>query len=182
MKHEILDWLKTFAIILTFMLILRSKVLIFADVPTGSMLETIQLKDKVIGNRLSYKYGEPQRGDVVIFKAPIEENEPEGTLYIKRLIGLPGEHVEIKNAKIYINGSQMPLKEDYLPEEWTMLNDNQTFEIPQDSYLFLGDNRNCSKDARMWANPYISKDDMVAKAECIYFPFTDTSLLNNYEY
>lgn len=178
-NRDRLEWVLLFAIVFVCAFVLRTKVVITANIPTGSMLDTIQLKDKVLGSRLAYKSDEPQRGEVIIFYAP---DEDDGTLYIKRLIGLPGEKVTIDDGHIYINDSSEPLNETYLREEWTDENDGFEFEVPEDSYLFLGDNRNESLDARDWENTYVSKEDIVAKAELVYFPFKDAKLLTGYTY
>lgn len=87
------------------------------------------------------------------------------------MIGLPGDTVEIKDAKIYINGAEQPLKEDYLKETWTEATGPFTFEVPEDSYLVLGDNRNDSYDARYWDHTYVTKDEIIGKAYFIYYPF-----------
>ena len=120
-------------------------------VPTGSMENTIQPGDRLLGLRLTYLFSDPQRGDIAVFRYPVDEALGKKTNYIKRIIGLPGETVEIRQGKIYIDGSDTPLEEDYLKEEWTVKNDGFTFEVPDDCYLMLGDNRNNSSDARYWA-------------------------------
>lgn len=176
-NKEIREWILLFAICFAVVFVVRTKVILVANVPTGSMLETIQLKDKVMGNRLAYLKDDPKRGEIVVFHAP-----DDGTLYIKRLIGLPGEKVIIDNAKIYIDDSEEPLNETYLPEKWVDGNDDYVFEVPENSYLFLGDNRNESLDARYWENTYVSRDAIVAKAELIFFPIKDIKMLNGYEY
>ena len=103
----------------------------------------------------------------VIFRFPDDETQK----YVKRVIGLPGEKVTIEDAKIYINDSETPLKEDYLKETWTEATGPFEFEVPKDSYLVLGDNRNDSYDARYWDHTYVSKDKIIGKAYFIYYPF-----------
>ena len=116
---------------------------------------------------MSYIFSKPERGDVVIFKFPDDESQK----FIKRIIGLPGEKVVIRDAKIYINDSEEPLDEPYLKEEWVVANDGFEFQVPEDCYLVLGDNRNDSRDARYWINIYVTKDQIIGKAEFIYYPF-----------
>ena len=121
----------------------------------------------LIGNRLAYVVGEPERGDIVVFRYPDDESE----IYVKRVIGLPGDTIDIEDGKIYINGSTEPLQEDYLKEEWTVATGPYTFEVPEGSYFMMGDNRNDSWDARYWSNTYVTKDKILGKALFTYWPF-----------
>ncbi len=158
-------------------------VLINAEIPSESMENLLTVDDRIFGCRLSYVFGEPERYDVVMFRYPVHED----TIYIKRIIGLPGETVEIRKGKIYIDGSETPIEEDYLPEKWTDGNDGYLFEVPKDSYLMLGDNRNLSEDARYWAQcalddevaankeeaqkyTYVREDQMIGRAILKYYP------------
>lgn len=158
-------------------------VLINAEIPSESMENLLQVDDRIFGCRLSYVFEEPKRYDVVMFQYPVHEE----TIYIKRIVGLPGETVEIKDSKIYIDGSQTPIEENYLPEEWVEGNDGFSFEVPQDCYLMLGDNRNISEDARYWAQcaiddgvaankeeaqayTYVHKDKIIGRAILKYYP------------
>lgn len=109
--------------------------------------------DRLIGFRFAYWFEEPQRGDIILFEYPVDETQ----IYIKRVIGLPGETVEIRDGHIYIDGSEKPLKEDYLKETWIWENDGYTFEVPEGCYFVLGDNRNDSEDGRLWANEAIKE-------------------------
>ena len=110
---EILWWVKSLVIIFAVVIIITQKFVVLAKVPTGSMLNTIKEQDLVMADRLAYKDEDPKRGDIVILYAPDEQDK----LYIKRVIGLPGDKVVIDNAQIYINDSPKPLDEPYLKEE-----------------------------------------------------------------
>ena len=172
--REILSWIVPFVLALVVTLALKNYVIINADVPTGSMENTIMPGDRLIGNRLAYVKEEPQRGDIVIFQYPDNEEE----LYVKRVIGLPGETVDIKDGYIYINGATEPLCEDYLKEDWTVATGTYHFEIPEDgAYLVLGDNRNDSWDARYWTNTYVYSDKILGKAILTYWPFQNIGKL-----
>ncbi len=164
--REILGWVLPFALALLVAVILKDYVMINAGIPTGSMENTIMPGDRLIGNRLAYIKDGPERGDVVIFRYPDNEEE----LYVKRVIGLPGETVDIIDGYIYIDGSAEALEEDYLKEDWTVATGTYHFEIPEDSYLMLGDNRNDSWDARYWTNTYVHRDKILGKAVLIYWP------------
>lgn len=171
---EVLSWILTFAIAIVAALLIKNYVIINASVPTGSMENTIMTGDRLIGNRLAYLKSDPQRGDIIIFKYPDNEDE----IYVKRVIGLPGETVSIQDGKVYIDGSEYPLIEDYLKEEWVVATGPYTFEVPQDCYLVMGDNRNDSWDARYWTNKYVSEDKILGKAVLRYWPFNKIGKLN----
>jgi len=109
-----------------------------------SMLSTLQDKDVVAVNKIGYQFGEPQRGDIVVVRFP---GDPEGTYYVKRVIGLPGEMVTIANQHVYINGQL--LSEVYLDEGVLTLPDKSEI-VPSDSYYTMGDNRELSNDSRKW--------------------------------
>lgn len=165
--RELLSWLVPIGAALVLTLVLKNYVIINADVPTGSMENTIIPGDRLIGNRLAYINDEPERGDIVIFEYPDNEEE----LYVKRIIGLPGETVDIKAAEIYINGSDTPLEEEYLKETWTVATGDYHYEIPEGAYLVLGDNRNDSWDSRYWTNTYVYQDKILGEAVVVYWPF-----------
>lgn len=168
---EMLSLIGTIAVAATVVFLLKEFVIINAYIPSGSMEHTIQPGDRLIGNRLAYVVREPERGDIVIFRWPDNEKE----LFVKRIIGLPGETITIEDAMIYVDG--VLLEEDYLKEEWIVDNGPYTFEIPEDSYLVLGDNRNNSKDARYWNNTYVKEDKILGKAVFRYWPFRGIGLL-----
>lgn len=164
--REIISWVLYFAVAIIAALLIKNYLIINANVPTGSMENTIMPGNRLIGNRLAYINSEPERGDIVIFKYPDNEEET----YVKRVIGLPGETITIENAKIYINGADEPLEEAYLKEEWVEETGVYTYEVPEDCYLVLGDNRNNSWDARYWTNTYVSKEKILGEAIFTYWP------------
>lgn len=172
-ESEFLSWALTIAIAIVAALLINRFVLINAEIPSGSMENTIMTGDKLIGFRLSYLFGEPKRGDIIIFKYPDDEKQN----YVKRVIGCPGETVTIKNGEIYIDNAANPLKEDYLKGEWTVATGPYTFEVPENAYLVLGDNRNNSLDARYWDNTYVYEDKILGKALFRYWPFNKMKVL-----
>ena len=182
MRKEVVSWIRMFVIVIAVVFVLTQFVIINVRVPSGSMENTIMTKDRLIGFRFSYWFDEPQRGDIILFSYPVDEKQT----YIKRVIGLPGETVEIRDGKIYIDGSSEPLEEDYLKETWTWENDGYTFNVPEGCYFVLGDNRNDSEDGRFWAQialnegkastaeeaekySYLKKDEIKGKAIFKYY-------------
>ncbi len=163
---EVISWVITIALAVVAALFIKNYVIINANIPSGSMENTIMTDDRLFGYRLAYNRSSPERGDIVIFKFP--DNEEEN--YVKRVIGLPGELVVIQDAKIYINGSETPL-------EWTVGTGPYTFEVPENSFLVLGDNRNNSWDARYWDNTYVAKEKILGKAVFRYYPFKNAGSL-----
>ena len=139
-------------------------VLLNATIPSGSMETTIMTGDRVFGFRLAYLFSDPQRGDIVIFKYP----DDPSTNFIKRIIGLPGETVTIRAGRVYINDSTEPLPEEYLAEA-PAERDFGPYEVPEDCYFMLGDNRNNSRDSRFWNNTYVRRDQILAKAFLRYW-------------
>lgn len=165
-KKELKSFAFTMLITLVVVFVLKNYVIINATVPTGSMENTIMPDDNILGYRLAYLKEGPERGDVIFFYFPDDESQK----FVKRVIGLPGETVTILDGKIYINDSTEPLDEPYLKNEWTNGTGPYVFEIPEDSYLCLGDNRNRSADAREWNNPYVAREKIIGKAIFTYFP------------
>lgn len=176
--REVVDFMLPILIALVVAMLLKSFVFANAQVPSGSMLNTIQLDDRIIASRLEYKFHDPERGDIVIFKAPDDvaahEKNPDVDVryFVKRVIGLPGETVTIVNGVVYVqkpDGTQLTLDEPYITA-CEPTGDYGPYEIPEGHYLMLGDNRNDSADARFWDNTYLDKDLMVGKVKFRYLP------------
>lgn len=161
---ELWEYIKMIIFVVVVVLIVNNFLLINARVPSESMEKTIMTGDRFFGNRLAYLFDDPERYDIVVFKYPDDESQ----LFVKRVIGLPGETVEIKDGKVYINGSKTPLDDSFTPE--TPTGDYGPYVVPEGSYFMLGDNRNHSGDSRFWKQPYVQKDKIVGKAVLRYFP------------
>jgi signal peptidase I len=129
-------------------------------VESVSMQPTLYAGNFVVVNKLSYKFGLPDRGDIIVFRYP---PDPAKDPYIKRVIGLPGEGVEIIGDQVYINGTR--ISEPYLSVqtqqggEWT---------VPQDALFVMGDNRNNSSDSRSWG--VVPMEHVIGKAALVYWP------------
>ena len=168
-KKEIVSWIFTIAFAFALAIFINKAVIVNATVPTGSMENTIMPKDRIIALRLSYVLGSPGRGDIAVFEYPDIAEGEKPVLYVKRIIGLPGDTVEIKDGKVYINSSAEPLSEgSYLKE--TPSGDFGPYEVPEGSYFMMGDNRNNSLDSRFWNNTFVKRDKILGKVIFRYFP------------
>ncbi len=133
----------------------------------------------LLTDKLSYRFGEPERGDVVVFEAP----GANGDEFIKRIIGLPNEQISIQEDGVYINGEK--LNEDYLSPDLQIpsgmfLKENMTYTIPEGNYVVLGDNRPASSDSRAWGP--IKLDKITGKAWVVYWPINDIRVVDHIDY
>ncbi|OUC15672.1 MAG: signal peptidase I [Alkalinema sp. CACIAM 70d] len=134
-------------------------------IPSGSMLPTLQINDRLIVDKVSYKFNSPQRGDIVVFN-PTQALEQQNfhDAFIKRVIGLPGDKVEVKGGRVYIN--DQALRENYIQED-------PQYElpptiVPEGQYLVLGDNRNNSYDSHYWG--FVPKEKIIGRAVVRFWP------------
>ncbi|MFP3882199.1 MAG: signal peptidase I [Actinomycetota bacterium] len=161
-------------------------------IPSESMLDTIHINDRVMVNKLAYDLGEPERGDVVVFRDPAEpeteESIPEAVIrsvleavgirtrghedLIKRIIGLPGETVTIENDQVHIDG--VPISEPYLDPDVDMP-DAGPFEVDEDQVFVMGDNREFSFDSRRFGN--IDFDALIGRAFVVIWPISNFGAL-----
>ena len=167
---ELLSWVRVLVIAVAVALILNCFIIINSVVPSGSMESTIMSGSRMFGFRLAYMFDGPQQGDIVIFRYPDDESQT----FVKRVIGTPGDTVEIKAGVTYVNGEI--LDEPYLNETPSAL-DFGPYVVPEDSYFVMGDNRNHSNDARYWTNTYVTRKQILAKAIICYWPLSDFGLL-----
>ncbi|MFT3985748.1 MAG: signal peptidase I [Lachnospiraceae bacterium] len=164
MKREIMEWIIVVEVAIILAVVLNMFIIVNAVIPSASMETTIMTGDRIFGYRLAYLNDTPKRGDIVIFEFPDDEKQ----LFIKRVIGLPGEMLEMRDGKIYIDGSEEPLEESYL--EVIPVGDYGPVTIPEDAYFMMGDNRNNSADSRFWNQPFVYSDKILGKAVFRYFP------------
>ena len=133
-------------------------------------------KEQMLAEKLSTKFIELKRGEILIFKHPLELDR----LLIKRVVGLPGETIRISNGLVYIN--DRVLDEPYLaPDTKTQqeqaLQEGLEYKIPSDSYVVMGDNRPKSTDSREWG--FLSKDLIVGRAVLVYYPTNRIKLVES---
>ncbi len=149
-------------IALVIVLFLNKFIFILVTVPTGSMETAIMPGDRLYVNEL-FNIKDAKRGDILVFKS----DELDEKRLVKRLIGLPGETVEVKNdGSVYINGEK--LDEPYAVKAEGIV---KIFNVPENNYLFFGDNRPLSYDARYWKNPYIEESKIIGNVIFRFFPF-----------
>lgn len=142
--------------------VLKENVVASANVPTGSMEDTIMAGSKILINRLAYVFEEPERGDVVAFYWPDDPSQ----IFLKRVMGVPGDTIQGMNGMVYVNG--LALTEDYTSIR--LDSDFERFTVPEGCYFMLGDNRNDSWDSRYWKNTFVEMEAILGKVKVIYYP------------
>jgi len=182
-------WITELIVIVMVVLLIRAFVAQAYNIPSGSMQPTLLVGDFILVNKLVYRFSEPKRGDIVVFKYPIDPNID----FIKRIVALPGEEVEVRNNQVFINGKPLPLievgrgeengvrkviYEEVMPEG--IKHKVQFYEdfpfskrdfgpvvVPPNHYFVMGDNRDNSEDSRYWG--FLPRENIVGKAFVIYF-------------
>jgi signal peptidase I len=144
--------------------------LMLSFVPSGSMENTIRLGSFLVSTRFDVGAENLERYDVLIFTPP---DCPDET-YVKRLIGLPGETVEVRDGKVYADGAELDGSFGKGPQN--RIGDG-VYNVPEGCYFFLGDNRNHSYDSRFWKEKYVPLENIKARAKYIVFPFADAGPL-----
>ena len=156
-----LDWIVTIGVAVAVVLTVKVEVANPYRIPSASMEPTLRcarpaagcdatFSDRVIANRLAYRFRDPHRGDIVVFNAPeaAARQCSEGGTFVKRIIGLPGEVVSERNGDVYIDGKQ--LKEPYVDSRRRDAMTRTWPRIPSGRYFVMGDNRAASCDSRTW--------------------------------
>lgn len=159
---EILTWVVMILGCLLMAEFINSFIIVNARVPSASMENTIMTNDRLIANRFAYTFGDPEMGDIIVFVAPDEPDK----LFVKRVIGTPGDTVQIIDGVLYINGEA--IDEPYLKEP--MAGSYGPYVVPDESYFMLGDNRNNSLDSRYWLNTFVPEDTILGEAMFTYYP------------
>ncbi|MDS0526955.1 signal peptidase I [Clostridium sp. SHJSY1] len=161
-KNVFLEWIVPILISIVIALLIKKYLIFEVEVPTGSMIPTINENDKFLVTKI-YNLDNMERGNIIVFYSN-EFNE----LLIKRLIGLPGDDISIVDGRVSINGEE-------LDESYVVNHDkfNGKFHVPEGKYFFLGDNRPDSNDSRMWKNPYVDGKDIKGKEFIRIYPVRD---------
>ncbi|MGB7052211.1 MAG: signal peptidase I [Acidimicrobiales bacterium] len=176
-QRALIEWLVILAIVLVCTVVLRTFVVQSYSIPSLSMSPTLQVGDRIIVDKLSYRFGSVHRGDIVVFARPPLEDQEYADL-VKRVIGLPGETISARNGHVYINGQR--LYEPWLPpgpQSYTgplpgdpheQFNMPGPVKIPAGEYYVMGDNRENSEDSRFFGP--ISKSLIVGRAVAVAWP------------
>ncbi len=163
------NWGEPFLVAAIFAFLIRSFLLGPYKIPTGSMRMTFLEGDRIFVDKVSYRFHTPQRGDIIVFKYPLDKKKD----FVKRLAGLPGDRIQIKDGKLMINGEVMnepPFSEHYYynRNEWQLGKEGQIFTVPDDNFFALGDNSAQSSDSRNWG--FVPRKNVVGKAFFIWWP------------
>lgn len=185
---EVISFIKTLVLLVAIAIMLRGTVIEAFKIPSGSMIPTLRIGDHILVGKLSYglrlpfmastvyDYAEPKRGDIVVFTRPDDpatQDEDDSSInIIKRVVGLPGEEVEVVGTKVIINGK--PLEEPYAIWDEGGVKSWGPEKIPAGHVLLLGDNRDHSKDSRYWTDPFLDIKRIKGRAMIIYWTW-DTS-------
>jgi signal peptidase I len=159
LRHFLRDILETLVLSVVLFLVING-LSARIRVESISMQPTLYEGNFVLVNRIAYRVGEPGRGDIIVFRYP---PDPDREPYIKRLIGLPGDVVNVENGQVLVNG--FPLSESYIMAD---PNYQGTWQVPEGKLFVLGDNRNNSSDSHSWG--FVPLENVIGKAEVIYWP------------
>src|SRR5690625_1247408 len=163
-RNEWLEWIKAIFVAIILVFVLRTFVFSASIVEGESMSPTLDNGNKIILNKFVYLVGEPERADVVIIQRPLKN-------YVKRIIALPGEVIEIRNHILYINDEVY--NQPFISEEAVLNTGNfGPIEVPKDSYFVMGDNRAISKDSRNGLG-FIADEHIIGRSEFIIYPFSE---------
>jgi signal peptidase I len=185
--------LKSLAIALALALLIRTFLIQSFHIPSGSMIPTLLIGDFILVDKVTYRFREPERGDVVVFHFPLNEE----VYYIKRIVGVPGDRIQVKEGKLFINGKPCKyqfvgtysysekgkeykgeLFYEFLPRNGSVKkhlilktgnqgDNTQLFVVPKGKYFMMGDNRNNSYDSRYWG--FVDRSKIVGIARIIFF-------------
>jgi len=166
-REEIISWIKCIVSAVVFAYLITNFVIVNAAIPSSSMEKTIMTGDRAVAWRLSYLLDEPERFDIVVFIFP-DDGE---TLFVKRIVGLPGETVNVVEGKVYINDSTEPLEDWFINgEDFGRYRNAGTFVVPEGHYFMMGDNRGSSFDSRGWeVSSYVAEDKILGKVIFKYY-------------
>ena len=163
LKEEAWEWVKSLVVAFVLAMFIRTFFFQAFKIPSSSMHPTLQVGDHLIANKLVYRFRDPGRGEIVIFKFPDNTRRD----FVKRLAGRPGEKVKIAGGKIYIDGKEVT-NDRIAGREYFNDEGMPEIKVPTDSYFVLGDNSANSYDSRYWG--FVPRKDFLGEALFIYWP------------
>jgi signal peptidase I len=168
LKHSILETVETLVVALAMALIIRKFVFQTSLVFSGSMIPTMQINDRLIVNKFIYRYRTPNRSEIILFRSPYKDKKE----FVKRLIGMPGDVIEVKRGVVYINGEQLLLPGIDVHRDYSYFG---PITIPPGHYFVMGDNRGNSADSRVWG--FVPEADLIGKATFTFWPLSRAQVL-----
>lgn len=149
-------------------LLIRTFIIAPFKIPSGSMRPTLIERDRILVSKFIYRFQEPQRGDIVVFRYPENPKRP----FIKRLVGLGGDRVEIRDGRLYVNGEVLDgtgiFAGNHYENQGPYGQAGQVIQVPADQLFVLGDNSASSHDSRFWG--FVPRNYLIGKALCIFWP------------
>ncbi|MFA5146396.1 MAG: signal peptidase I [Candidatus Omnitrophota bacterium] len=186
-KSQVREWTESIIIAVVLALIIRTFLIQAFKIPSGSMIPTLEVGDRIFVSKVVYGpkipftdmripgFAKPARGDIIVFVSP----EAPKKDFVKRLIALSGEKVEIKDSMIYIDGNPVKSPPSLAAVSYYNRGDygkeGDRIEVPEDSYYVLGDNSASSRDSRYWG--FVPAKNVIGKAVCIYWPLNRIRIL-----
>ena len=164
------DWVKPLLIAAILAMGIRTFLFGPYKIPTGSMRPVLMEGDRIFVDKISYRFREPRRGDVVVFKYPLDRKKD----FVKRLVALGGETLEIREGQLYVNGQRLEKPASiaerfyYNRSDWTFGRRGQIINIPEGHLFVLGDNSAQSSDSRNWG--FVPRKDVIGRAVVIWWP------------
>jgi signal peptidase I len=176
-ENPLIEGGKTLALSLVLAFGVRTFVAEARYIPSTSMLPTLKVNDRLLIEKVGYRFSSPERGDIIVF-SPTKTLKEEGydDAFIKRVIGLPGERITIKGGIVSVDGQ--PLAEKYIADEANY--DYGPVTVPEDHYLVLGDNRNNSYDSHYWG--FVPRDKIIGRAAIRFWPLSRISVIDDPSY
>lgn len=165
LKHWVFDWAETIVVAFVMALIIRAFFLQVFWIPSSSMEPTLDIQDRIVVNKVAFHFRKPRRQEIVVFRQVAQKGVPKRDL-IKRVMGLPGETLMIKDGVVYINSKVIkedhPMNRDY--------SDFGPVRVPEDAFFVMGDNRPASADSRYWG--FLPKKNLIGPAFIRIWPIT----------
>ena len=173
------NWVKPLLVAAVLAIGIRTFLLGPYKIPTGSMHPVLVEGDRIFVDKISYRFHEPKRGDIVVFKYPMDRKKD----FVKRLIGVGGENVEIRDGQIFINGEKLTQPDSivktfyYNRPDWAYGKEDQIIKVPAGHLFVLGDNSAQSSDSRNWG--FVPRKDLIGRAILIWWPPKRFRLIKN---